>query len=307
MPVYGLIVPLFFLTLSVSTIHAEVYNADKVIGALEKYPVKKNDSLIEIGRTFGVGYNAITDANPDLDPFVPGTGAIVVVPTSWVVPHAGSTEVIVINLSEMRLYYFFSTQGSRSVATFPIGIGSEGNNTPMGEFRVVEKIINPVWHVPRSIKKQKPWLPDVVPPGPDNPLGTHAIRLSSGTVLIHGTNKPWGVGRKVSHGCIRLYPEDIPRLFSLVNTGTRVSIVRQPVKVGVKDGRVYVEVHEDKDVAVDYTSEAARMLVQNDLLDRISTRMVSRAILEKKGIPVDITYSSSIGGGSDDASGPTDN
>lgn len=197
---------------------AEVYlyrEGETVIGYVQTYKANNNESLIEIARKYDLGYNEIADANPDLEPFVPGEGISVKIPTSWILPDVTSYEGIVINLAEMRLYYFFTEGGSRFVTTFPIGIGKEGNNTPTGNFRVIEKIVNPSWYVPESIKKEKPYLPKVLPPGPDNPLGSHAIRLSSRTILIHGTNKPWGVGRRASHGCIRLYPEDIPKLFEL--------------------------------------------------------------------------------------------
>jgi L,D-transpeptidase ErfK/SrfK len=230
---------------------AEVYSyegGNNVIGYFQTYEVKDSESLIEIARKFDLGYNEIVAANPDRDPFVPGNGVSVEIPTSWILPDVIPYEGIVINLSEMRLFYFFNLLGSQLVMTFPIGIGSEGNNTPVGNFRVIEKTMNPSWNVPESIRKEKPYLPKVMPPGPDNPLGSHALRLSLGTILIHGTNKPWGVGRKVSHGCIRLYPEDIPRLFQLVSNGAKVTIVRQPIKVGKKASRVFIEVNDDPEV-----------------------------------------------------------
>jgi L,D-transpeptidase ErfK/SrfK len=190
----------------------------------------------------------------------------------------------------MRLYYFFTEGGSRFVTTFPIGIGKEGNNTPTGNFRVIEKIVNPSWYVPESIKKEKPYLPKVLPPGPDNPLGSHAIRLSSRTILIHGTNKPWGVGRRVSHGCIRLYPEDIPKLFELVPEGSPVTIVRQPIKIGTKNNRVFIEVNnDDAEENWNYFNEIVKLLVEKNLLQRISTEKLYRALAEKRRIPFDIS------------------
>jgi L,D-transpeptidase ErfK/SrfK len=143
--------------------------------------------------------------------------------------------------------------------------------------------------VPKSIKLEKPELPDVVPPGPDNPLGTHALRLSSGFVLIHGTNRPWGVGRRVSHGCIRLYPEDIPKLFSLVSTGTKVMIVQQPVKAGVRDKRVYIEVHKEEGIQRNSFNNAVQLLVKKGLLKMVSTEKLYKAVREKSGMPEDIT------------------
>jgi len=143
--------------------------------------------------------------------------------------------------------------------------------------------------VPESIRKEKPTLPKVVPPGPDNPLGSHALRLSLGTVLIHGTNKPYGVGRRVSHGCIRLYPEDIPRLFQSVPNGVRVTIVRQPVKVGIKNNKVYIEVHKDKLLNINYFNEAVNLLIKKNLLKRVDTEKMYYAITEKSGVPVKIS------------------
>jgi len=271
---------------------AEVYSFDKnniVIGINKTYSIKDDESLIEIAKKFGMGYNEITNANPALDPFVPGAGTSVKIPTSWVLPDVASYDGIVINLSEMRLYYFFTKLGSTLVRTFPIGIGSEGTDTPEGNFRVIEKIQRPRWNVPESIRKKNPKLPKVVPPGPNNPLGSHALRLSSGDILIHGTNKPYGIGRRSSHGCIRLYPEDIPKLFWLVPNGVRVTIVRQPVKVGIKNNKIYIEVHKDKYLKINYFNEAARLLRKKNLFEYINREKFLSTLREKSGIPVEIS------------------
>jgi L,D-transpeptidase ErfK/SrfK len=275
-----------------SSIAAEVYsyaNNETVIGIIKTYRVKGNESLIEIARKFGVGFNEIADSNPDLDPFVPGAGISVEIPTSWVLPDAESYNGIIINLSEMRLYYFFKKKKSKLVRTFPIGIGSEGNNTPLGNFRVIQKTVRPNWYVPESIRKEKPTLPEVVPPGPDNPLGTHALRLSLGNILIHGTNKPYGIGRKVSHGCIRLYPEDIPKLFRLAPNGIRVTIIRQPIKVGTKNNEVYIEVHKDEYIDMNYFNEALKLLRKKKLLKSVDTEKLYYALIDKSGTPVKIS------------------
>jgi len=264
--------------------------SDKVLGESITYEMKSGESLIEIARKFDLGYNEIADANPSLDPFVPGTGASVKIPTAWILPDTGLDKGIVINLAELRLYYFYRVAGLMFIRTHPIGVGSEGHDTPVGEYRIIEKIEHPSWHVPQSIKREKPYLPDVVPPGPNNPLGSHAMRLSLPTILIHGTDKPWGLGRLVSHGCIRLYPEDIPTLFMSVPIGTRVSIIRQAVKAGTKDGRVYIEVHRDSSKPdVDYFEEAVRLLTHKNLIGRIDTEKLYSAVQEMKGMPVDIS------------------
>ncbi|NCO68730.1 MAG: L,D-transpeptidase [Nitrospirae bacterium CG_4_10_14_0_8_um_filter_41_23] len=287
-----LLIPIFITLFFASSVSSEVYSYGKdntVIGVTTTYKIKDNESLIEIARKFGIGFNEIADSNPDLDPFVPGVGISVEIPTSWVLPDAALSNGIVINLSEMRLYYFLKQLRSMSVMTFPIGIGSEGTDTPVGNFKVIKKIVRPSWYVPESIRKEKPTLPKVVPPGPDNPLGSHALRLSLGTVLIHGTNKPYGVGRRVSHGCIRLYPEDIPRLFQSVPNGVRVTIVRQPVKVGIKNNKVYIEVHKDKLLNINYFNEAVNLLIKKNLLKRVDTEKMYYAITEKSGVPVKIS------------------
>ena len=171
---------------------------NSVIGKVRYYKVRDSESLIEIARMFNLGYNGITEANPGADPFVPPNGMVVQVPTEWVLPDVREREGIVINIAELRLY-FFPRRNSGKVYTFPIGIGDEGTETPTGSFKIIQKKVNPAWKVPKSIKKEDPKLPDVVPPGPDNPLGTHAMRLSASSILIHGTNRPWGIGRRVSH------------------------------------------------------------------------------------------------------------
>lgn len=261
-----------------------------VIGSVTTYTIKPGESLIEIARKFDLGYNEIAAANPDLDPFVPGGGNMASIPTSWILPDVGSLEGIVINLSELRLYFFYRVGPAKFVRTFPIGIGTEGNDTPTGQFAVIEKTIRPSWHVPESIREEKPYLPAVVPPGPENPLGSHAMRLSLPSILIHGTNKPWGVGRRVSHGCIRLYPEDIPLLFNSVPKGVRVTILRQPIKAGLEGERVYLEVHGEDGISdSELFSDAAAVLAKKRLIGRVNTEKLHRAIVEKKGMPVDIS------------------
>lgn len=258
----------------------------EVIGAMKRYVVKENDSLIELARKFDLGYNEIAEANEKMDPFIPELGAAVRIPTFWVLPNLPREQGIVINLSEMRLYYY-PYRDAKFIFTFPIGIGDEGTETPLGVFTIIEKRVNPVWNVPKSILEERPDLPPQVPPGPDNPLGTHALRLSIGPVLIHGTNKPWGTGRRVSHGCIRLYPEDIPELFRLVPLGVKVVIVRQPIKLGLKNGRIFLEVHRGE--KVDYFRGAMELIIARKLLSRIDTAKLSRVVREKTGIPEDIS------------------
>ncbi len=220
---------------------------------------------------------------------MPGRATLITIPAQWVLPDTRGAAGIVVNLSEFRLYYFFMAGRSRFVATFPIGIGDEGRRTPLGSYRVTDKLEHPRWRPPPSILAERPSLPRVVPPGRDNPLGTHALRLSSGPVLIHGTNRPFGVGRKVSHGCIHLYPEDILVLFGMAPRGAKVTIIRQPVKIGKRHGRIYVEVHDDDDFLGDYRQEAHRLLKSKRLAGQVSMEKVDTALEVRDGIPVDVT------------------
>lgn len=264
-----------------------------VIGSLKTHELKNKESLIEIARQYDLGYNEIVDANPQLDPFLPGDGNKAIIPTFWILPDRPKNfQGIIINLSEMRLYYFHKDKKSKQqlVTTFPIGIGDDGVETPTGKFKISHKIVNPPWYVPESIRKERPELPAVVPPGPENPLGTHAMRLSGLSYLIHGTNRPWAVGRKVTHGCIRLYPEDIPKLFDMVPVGTEVLIVRQPVKVGKLGNEVYVEVHRDDQLKdFDYLKNAMEQLAQKGLLKYVDTFKLYNVIKQKTGIPTTVT------------------
>ncbi len=287
---YIFILLVIFIPLKVTAHIYELPKNTKIIGKNNYYMAKDNESLIEIARQFGLGYNEIVDANPNINPFLPGPKSPVKIPTSWILPNVDKYEGIVINLSELRLYYFFKEKDKDMVATFPVGIGDEGKDTPLGIFSIIEKKENPSWYVPESIKREKPYLPKIVPPGPKNPLGSHALRLSLSSYLIHGTNKPWAVGRKVTNGCIRLYPEHIQRLYNLVPIGTKVTIVRQPIKVGIKDSKVFVEVHNDNyNRNINYLNEAIKVLSEKRFISKINTEKLYLAVKEKTGIPVEIS------------------
>lgn len=265
---------------------AELIFRQDVGGIVEIYTIKEGDSLIELARRFDIGYNEIAAVNRGIDKFAPGAGIMAIIPREWILPDVENRRGIVINLAEMRLYYFHP-RTKELIETFPVGIGDEGWDTPTGTFSIIEKIANPAWHVPASIRAQKPELPNVVPPGPDNPLGTHALRLSIGTILIHGTYRPYGIGRRVSHGCIQLYPEDIVRLFGKVGVGTEVAIVRQRVKAAGVDDRVLVEIHADGGDGLE--REAVNLLKKKGLFSRVDPGRLKTALLDTLGIPIDIT------------------
>ena len=255
-------------------------------GSIRIHTIKPDESLVELARRYDVGYNEIAAANSKVDPFVPEVGTSVTIPESVLLPDVPMRRGIIINVAEMRLYYFHP-HTRKVIETFPVGIGDEGWATPIGTYKIIEKIVNPAWHVPASIRKQKPYLPEIVPPGPDNPLGTRALRLSIGTVLIHGTDRPYGIGRRVSHGCIHLYPEDIDKLFRKVKLGTKVTIVRQGVKAANINGRVLVEIHEDR--GHDLEQEAINLLERKGLLARADLLKLKAAVKAGSGMPTDIT------------------
>ncbi len=220
-----------------------------VVGVVQVATASHEDTLSDLARRYDLGYEAIVAANPGMDPWLPGEGAQVVLPTQFVLPDA-PREGLVLNLAAMRLFYYPRPAAGEPprVITHPIGIGREGWETPLGTSRITQKIVQPTWTVPASVRREHAGngdpLPPVVPPGPDNPLGDFAMRLSLPGYLIHGTNQPYGVGIRVSHGCVRLYPEDIARLFPEVPEGTQVTIVNQPYVAGWRNGQLYLEAHQ---------------------------------------------------------------
>lgn len=221
-----------------------VPEGESVFGEIFYHTLSGNETLLDVARAYDLGYNQIVLANPGLDPWLPPKGHQVLIPKKFVLPEGPHTGIL-INLPEMRLYYFRTEGRTLVVYTAPVGIGTEGKLTTEGVYTVYRKKERPYWHVPESIREEDPSLPEVVPPGPDNPLGNYALYLSRGAYAIHGTNKPWGIGRRVSHGCIRLYPEDIEALFPLVPVGTPVKVLYQPIKLGLKGHKVYLQAFPD--------------------------------------------------------------
>lgn len=262
-------------------------HAKTVIGIERVYRVIGKETLMEVARYYDLGYDEIVKANPTVDPWIPEPGSKLVIPTTWVLPYAPYKD-IVINLAEMRLYYFMRKGKKRIVKTFPLGIGREGFNSPLGSFRIIGIRKNPSWYVPASIRKEQPDLPKVVPPGPENPLGDYWFQLSITGYGIHGTNKPYGVGRRVSHGCIRMYPEDVKNLARFVRAGTRVRIVNQPIKVGIRYGEVYIEIETDKSVKYNQSSlmsQAYQLLKQKKVLHAVDSKLLREAVKAANGIP----------------------
>ena len=231
---------------------AEIYGLPPegydVVGATSTITARYEDTLVDIARRHGVGYQDIVRANPDVDVWLPGEGTEIVLPTRFVLP-PGPRHGIVLNLAEYRLYYFpQSTPGEpATVMTYPISIGRMDWETPLGVTTVIAKARNPTWYPPQSVRDEHAAdgtpLPRVVRPGPDNPLGRFAMRLALPGYLIHGTNRPAGVGMRVTHGCIRMFPEDIEYLIQRVPIDTPVRIVNEPVKIGWFGDKLVMEVH----------------------------------------------------------------
>jgi L,D-transpeptidase ErfK/SrfK len=248
----------FALTLAAPAVHATVFELPdanaQVVGEDLHIKTRYEDTLVDIARRYSLGYEEITRANPGVDPWLPGEGTEIVVPGRRILP-AVSHEGIVVNLPEHRLYYFPKPKrGAKPVVvTYPVSIGKMDWKTPLGETHIVNKQVKPSWYPPESVRKEhaergEP-LPAVVRPGPDNPLGEFAMRLDihPGSYLIHGTNNPLAVGMPVTHGCIRMYPEDIATLFPTVPVGMKVRLINEPVKVAYQDGELWLEVHPPVD------------------------------------------------------------
>jgi L,D-transpeptidase ErfK/SrfK len=292
-------------TLAVATVTgtaglaASAEKGGDLIGSIGYYQVREKETLLDIARLHDLGFIELVAANPGIDPWLPGTGRTVMLPKQHILPNA-PREGIVINLPELRLYFF--PGGGKAPQTYPLGIGRLGRETPLGSTAIVAKRKDPIWIPPESIRTERPDLPAAVPPGPDNPLGSYAMNLGWPSYVIHGTNKPYGIGRRVSSGCIRMYPEDIERLFPIVAIRTKVTVVNQPLKLGWSNGELYMEVHPDvaegdeleargwfTPAPLPNLDEHVRHAAGTDAV-RIYWPSVHRAALAKRGFPVRITH-----------------
>ncbi len=263
-----------------------------VIGRPAIIRLEEGDTLPDIARHFSLGINGISAANPGIDIWVPRPGERILLPLSFILPDA-PRKGIVINLAAMRLYYFKGDGGS--VSTYPIGIGTSERPSPLGQMHIERKMLRPTWYVPASIaedhrKKGDP-LPPKVPPGPLNPLGEYALYLSKSGYLIHGTNKPASIGLRATNGCIRLYPEDIKRLYESTPVKTPVHIVNQPYLIGRRDGIVYLEVHKSLDDSD--TTGLEKIYAKLRSIGKKSGRAldwgkVENVVAEARGIPVPV-------------------
>ena len=242
-----------------------VPNHDNIVGHIQTATVQPGESLGDIGKKFDVGVYEMIEANPELDPWTPEIGSNVIIPTQFILPAIKKVGII-INLAEMRLYYYHPA--SNLVSTYPIGIGRKGWVTPLLESKVMNKQYHPTWQPPISIIKEHAIkgdpLPNQVPPGPKNPLGEFAIYLSTPGYLIHGTNRPGGIGLRTTSGCIRLFPEDIKALYHLVNIGTTVKIIHEPYKIGIYNQNIYLEAHEPLSDPY-YNTESSNIVIQKTI------------------------------------------
>jgi L,D-transpeptidase ErfK/SrfK len=261
------------------------------------YRIWRDDTLADVAARFKVGYVELLSANPGTDPWLPERGTKIVVP-KFHLPPLGEAEGIVINLADMRLYYFEPGKRPRSYA---IGIGREGLTTPHGHTTVTKKVENPTWRPTPRMRREDPTLGETVPPGPDNPMGTRALYLGWRPYSIHGTNKPLGVGRRVSSGCVRMYNDDVEDLFERVAVGTKVTVVDQPIKFGWIDGDLYIEAHptqsqsEKIQLGDEVKFEIPSTLVAQALTSagseawRVDHDRVRKAARERLGYPIRIT------------------
>ena len=272
-----------------------------LVGELRYTVARQEDTLLDIARAFDIGQDAIVMANPGVDRWLPRQGTKVLIPSQFILP-AAPRNGLVLNVSEMRLYYYppRSQDSPGEVLTYPVSIGRMDWKTPLGTTRVARKVKDPVWIPPPSIRKEHAAegdiLPAVVPAGPDNPLGQFALKLAIPRYLIHGTEraKSFGIGMRVTHGCVRMYNEDVERLFPMVRVGTPVHIVDQPVKLGWLEETLYLEVHapidEDRLNDKDLLARAFRLIRQRTASNPVSLdeAAVRKAVQEKRGIPVPI-------------------
>lgn len=307
-----LISPLFIQSAGAATWILPPPDID-IFGQVRTTQASRSETLLDIARQYDIGQIEILLANPNVDRWLPEDGSTVILPSRYIIPQ-GQRKGLLLNLPEMRIYYFPEPKKGEKplIITHPVGIGRMDWVTPLGISKIVEKKKDPTWIPPKSLQMDRiangetPY-PSIVPPGPTNPLGRHAMRLSigSGSYLIHGTIKPFGVGMRVSAGCVRMYPEDIEALFDKVPIGTQVQIVNQPIKLGWQLDSLFIELHppleEDQEKYSNYHNIVVAAI--NDFLAQNSSKRnipedfeinqeaLTQAILEKSGMPVLISRS----------------
>jgi L,D-transpeptidase ErfK/SrfK len=258
-----------------------------LIGIPRKHTVLTGETLLDIARKYNLGFNELTDPYPEFDPWLPPVGKMLNLPTERLLPD-GSRSGIVVNIAEMRLYHFNTSSSSAIVTSYPVAIGDPEFQTPEGTYTIANKAVNPTWYIPPSLKPK--YNRSSIPPGPDNPLGQYWLGLKNTMYGIHGTDIAWSIGRTVTHGCIRMYPEDIEIFFPAIAVGTNVHLVYQPVKIAQIGKRVFIEVHRDIYGKIDnLNSHTHRKLQAMELFSRINPETLAAALKASSGMPIDIT------------------
>jgi L,D-transpeptidase ErfK/SrfK len=300
------------LPLPVQTERFVLKPAQEMIGRVQMVRLKPHQVLADVARLFDVGYDAIKHANPTVNPWLAPPGTRVIVPTEFILPHAPHVGIVV-NIAAMRLFYFLPHKPGQPqvVITHPVGIGRLGHATPTMVTRVTWHQAHPQWYVPRSIlashaRRGTP-LPPVVAAGPNNPLGNYALHLGYPEILIHGTDRPAGVGRRVSHGCIHLYPEDIKQIFKLVPNGTPVRVVNQPYLFAWSHGRLYMQAYgalqDDQRPWKTDPALLTRLLPRQWISDltrtgqRIDWQRVRRLLVHPPVVPLPVSGRGAVHGG----------
>lgn len=278
--------PMGYNELKSASIDVYAYmSIQNLVGVPRRHVIKKEETLLDIARMYNLGFNEIQDLYPDWDPWLPPAGTTVDIPSQWILPETLKGGILV-NMAELRLYYFNEENGT--VKTFPIGIGDRAWPTPEGTFRITGRLFKPTWTVPPSLRNK--YGVKTIPPGPSNPLGEYWLGLDDSRYGIHGTNFPWSIGRMVTRGCIRMYPEDIRLLFNIVQVGTLVKIIYEPVKVSNQSGKVFVEIHRDIYEKIgDISKYAHLLLLEQRVADYVDSEKLRQALNRRSGMPVDIT------------------
>lgn len=277
------------------------------IGETKTYTAKYEDTFVHLARDFNLGYVEMRAANQQFDPWIPGAGAKLVIPTMHILPDAPHTG-IVINIADMRLYAFVN--GDDEPSSYALGVGREGLETPQGTTTVIRKVHGPVWTPTPRMRREKPELPaQVAAFAFDNPMGTHALYLGFPQIAIHGTDKPYGIGRRVSSGCLRLYPEGIADLYDKIPVGTKVTVVNQPIKLAWIGDELYLEAQPDINQAIQMEetgSISSQTMTDEDMQrilkiageyqDRLHWSVIRTAVRERKGVPIVIARRPSANG-----------
>ena len=270
---------------------------EDIVGQIQVIKAKYEDTFADIGQANDLGYLEMVAANPGVDPWLPGEGTEIILPTRYILP-PGPREGIVINLAEYRLYYF--PKGRDVVYTYPLGIGREGWGSPIANTKITGKTPNPAWYPPKSIREEHAAdgdpLPTVVPPGPNNPLGPFKFSLGVPGYLIHGSNKKFGIGMRVSHGCFRMLNNNVLQLAAMAPVGTPVRIINEPYKFGISNNKVYLEAHAPLDdqgqpsVVDKHTAVINALLKREELANNLNLdwEVVREVVAAEDGLPVEI-------------------